>query len=211
MYVTTDIERRFRLGACLKEPWTHDWIHSLPPGSVLYDIGANVGSYTLLAAALGHTVVAIEPSFANYARLCENILLNDLGPRVIPLCMGLHNVGEVLVMAQELTPGWSGGAQRLRAPVVPMDELPGLLGVPPPTHIKLDVDGVELQVLQRTDSTAEQILIEMPTGKEVPLVQRLGAMGYKLIQSWDERDRDQAATGLTMKNWWYGLYQRSQP
>jgi hypothetical protein len=41
----------FRVKACAKEPFTIDWIHAhLAAGDVLYDIGANVGAYSLVAA-----------------------------------------------------------------------------------------------------------------------------------------------------------------
>jgi len=208
MYCTTEIEQRFRLGACIKEPWTVAWIESFPPHSVLYDIGANVGSYTLLAAALGHTVVAIEPTFANYNRLCENVLLNDLGSRVIPLCLGLGNVGECQTMAQEPTPGWSGGTKRLRAPVVPLLDLVPLLGLPVPQYVKLDVDGAELQVLQGASCDAQQMLVEMPRHQEALLEQQLQRLGYELVQRFDEGSRDAVATGLHMKHWWYALWQK---
>src|ERR671932_123659 len=57
-----------RLRPVAKEPWTVRWLErSLRDGDVLYDVGANVGAYSLIAAALGAQVVAIEPAYANYA------------------------------------------------------------------------------------------------------------------------------------------------
>ncbi len=164
MFVTTPIEEQYRLRACAKEPWTVAWIESMPPNSVLYDIGANVGSYTLIAAALGHTIVAIEPSFANYARLCENVLLNDLGPKVIPLCLALGKEPGVLTMQQELTPGFSGGTQHLRVPMRSLVDLPVLFGLPAPTHIKLDTDGNEADVVEAAGYRHVSWMIEVPGG-----------------------------------------------
>jgi len=55
-----------RLTACAKEPWTIEWIETwLGPGETLYDIGANVGAYSLVAAEQHGgdvSVVAFEPA-----------------------------------------------------------------------------------------------------------------------------------------------------
>lgn len=68
-----------------KEPETIDWISAFEPNTLLIDIGANVGIFSVYAAILGHRVIAIEPSPANYFQLCGNILLNDLSDSVVPL------------------------------------------------------------------------------------------------------------------------------
>jgi FkbM family methyltransferase len=59
-------------------------LHFLRPGDVFYDIGANVGSYTILAAAAGASIVrSFEPSAAACERLARNIVLNGLSDRVV--------------------------------------------------------------------------------------------------------------------------------
>src|SRR5689334_19678778 len=59
-----------------KEPETIRWIDSFSPGSVFWDIGANIGTFSLYAG-LGHdiSVVAFEPAAANYYVLSRNIQL----------------------------------------------------------------------------------------------------------------------------------------
>lgn len=47
------------------------------PRSYVVDVGANIGYYTLLSAALGHSVVSFEPNPANILRLCDSLRLND--------------------------------------------------------------------------------------------------------------------------------------
>ena len=177
MYVSTDIEEQYRIKACAKEPWTCAWIKSMPPGSVLFDVGNNVGSYSLMAAALGHQVVAVEPSFANYARLCENVLLNDFGPLITPLCLALGATGhDCPLLEQELTPGYSGGAKRLRVPMLPLLDIPLLLGTPFPTHIKLDTDGHERQVVLGTEHLADELswMVEVQDGEAARINALLG-------------------------------------
>jgi FkbM family methyltransferase len=66
------------------EQYVYDrFLHILPNKTetntgraVVLDVGANIGYYTLLSAALGHNVVSFEPNPANLLRLCESIRLN---------------------------------------------------------------------------------------------------------------------------------------
>lgn len=61
-----------------KEPETIEWINNFPEHSILWDIGANVGMYTIYAANKGHFVVAFEPSSREYGILKKNIELNNV-------------------------------------------------------------------------------------------------------------------------------------
>ena len=64
-----------------EEPFTADWIErSIKPGDVLYDVGANVGPYSLIAAKAtsnGARIFAFEPSAPSFHGLSRNILIND--------------------------------------------------------------------------------------------------------------------------------------
>jgi len=56
-----------------------DWIDRIPHGSVLWDVGANVGIFTVYAArARRLRVVACEPSIFNLETLVRNLALNDV-------------------------------------------------------------------------------------------------------------------------------------
>ena len=71
-----------------KEPETLEWIDSMPEGSVVWDIGANVGLYSCYAAKhRGCRVFAFEPSVFNLEILARNIYLNKLSELVtiVPL------------------------------------------------------------------------------------------------------------------------------
>jgi FkbM family methyltransferase len=76
----------------VEETWTIAWMRALPPGAVVYDVGANIGVDALIAAERRDravNVVAIEPFPANFASLVKNIVLNNLQEQVIPLPFGL--------------------------------------------------------------------------------------------------------------------------
>ena len=74
-----------------KEPETLEWIDSIPNGSVVWDIGANIGLYSCYAAKQrGCRVFAFEPSVFNLELLARNIFLNELTEQItivpLPLC-----------------------------------------------------------------------------------------------------------------------------
>src|SRR5438105_818190 len=141
--VTSRAEILSRLRPCAKEPWTVRWIEqNLRDGDVLYDVGANIGAYSLVAAALGREgvqVVAVEPAYANYAALCDNVLLNGRGDVVVPLPLalagrtGLDALGSREVGAGAAGHGVGGGASAHVQPVLTyrLDDLIGL-GLPAP-------------------------------------------------------------------------------
>ena len=156
-----------RLTACAKEPWTVSWIETwLGPGETLYDIGANVGAYSLVAAEQHGgdvSVVAFEPGYATFASLCENVKLNDASERVTPLPVALGAETELSVIGYRETV--AGSAQHAvgdelsrteerellyRQPLMlqALDDVRRRFDLPPPHHLKLDVDGPELAVLE---------------------------------------------------------------
>src|SRR5688572_2196267 len=78
-----------------KEPCTLEWIAGFGADEILFDVGANVGMYTIWAAATrGARVFAFEPESQNYALLNRNILLNNLQDRVKAFCVGLTDKQE---------------------------------------------------------------------------------------------------------------------
>ena len=75
-----------------KEPETIEWINGFEEGGVFYDIGANVGVFSLYAALHRNCdVYAFEPESKNYACLHKNLYLNNLAKRVKAFNIALHN------------------------------------------------------------------------------------------------------------------------
>jgi FkbM family methyltransferase len=90
--LATPETRRFRQRGVLRlDPAVRLWLDEVVgPGDVLYDVGAGVGTYSLVAAIKrGALAVAFEPGFAVYRTLCENVRLNDAAHGVIPLPIAL--------------------------------------------------------------------------------------------------------------------------
>lgn len=146
-----------------KEPETLDWLRdNLREGDVFYDVGANIGLYSLYAAKLRPAcrVFAFEPESHNFGSLCGNLLLNRV-ENVTPCFFPLSNHEELAPFyVYDLQPG--GALHSLGRPsslrdgppllktgtiAVTIDALVSRYGLPAPNLLKLDVDGNEEQIL----------------------------------------------------------------
>ncbi|MBV9723641.1 MAG: FkbM family methyltransferase [Gammaproteobacteria bacterium] len=148
-----------------KEPETLRWIDSIPRGSVLWDVGANVGLYSCYAAkARGCRVFAFEPSVFNLEALARNLFLNRLTEQVTIVPLPLSD--QLLVSKLRLTSTAWGAALSSFGQTYGHDGEPirqvfefstlglsmadavELLKIPSPDYIKMDVDGIEHIILQ---------------------------------------------------------------
>jgi FkbM family methyltransferase len=186
-----------------KEPCTIDWIASFPRDSVLVDVGANVGMYSIWAAKTrGATVFAFEPESQNYALLNRNIALNQLEGRVKAYCVALsdqrgyselylsefqvgtscHSLGERVDFAHRpMRPAYAQGCVSDR-----LDDLVASGVVPHPQYIKIDVDGFEPKVIagaRRTiaDKTVRSMLIETNQNltDHMQMVAEIESLGFR--------------------------------
>lgn len=148
-----------RLGSVAKEPFTVEWIEqNIQPGDVFYDIGANVGPYSIIAAKVtggAARVFSFEPAPASFSDLARNVLLNDCGESVTPLPLALWSETGLLPVKwrsaqagaarHRLGHAKSGSASVTVA--MRLDDAVERLGIPAPNHAKIDVDGYEVEVL----------------------------------------------------------------
>jgi FkbM family methyltransferase len=217
-------KERERLKSCAKEPFTIDWLHEwVRAGEVLYDIGANVGAYSLVAAKKpsgAARVFAFEPSYANLSSLCANIVLNGAADAITPLPFALSDGEALTVFAlRALEPGAARhtlgegasaeGPTVYRQPVLAwrLDDLIGRFGLPQPHHIKLDVDGGELAVLAGAVRTLaspalRSILVEIGSSESDAVTAMLGGQGLRLRAKVNVQNK--AGEYLV----WYGLFTR---
>jgi len=210
-----------RIRPVAKEPWTVRWIeNNLRDGDVLYDIGANVGAYSLIAARTGLrdlAIVAIEPGYANYASLCENIVLNGVGETVTALPvvlaernrLGFFSYGDVSAgAALHSLDAAESRAYRQPVLVYSLDGLIRTFGLPAPTLVKLDVDGAEESVLAGARETLRRpelrsVLVEIETATGDAVVSELEAAGFVRSERIDDR------FGTPLPGIWYGIFDRS--
>jgi FkbM family methyltransferase len=126
---------------------------AITPGSVVLDVGANVGVYTLLAAKLGARVFAIEADPRNLKMLRHHVHLNGFDDRVtiFPIAVG-DQEGTVTLFHSEGNCGHSNlfeGTDPVQVPCQKIDSL----GLPAIDVCKMDIEGSELRALRGMDET----------------------------------------------------------
>ncbi len=170
-----------------KEPETLDWIDGFAPSDVFFDVGANIGLYSLYAAATRKCrVFSFEPEGKNFSRLVHNQFLNGLGEmRAFCLAVGRSTRLDELFITGT-TAGDSqhniGGENRLypRAHsgiqgsiVVALDALCYSHGLPVPQHLKVDVDGLEEEIIEGAarllrDRSLRTVMVEISDERDKP-------------------------------------------
>lgn len=164
-----------------KEPKTVEWIDTIPSNEVLFDIGANIGLYSLYAASKGVNVFSFEPDSQNYAILNRNIFLNKFDKRIQALNLALSNKMTVTkIMLSRFMGGYSlhqiDPSKQVKSEfqqgivVMDLDSVCPMLEVWP-DHLKIDVDGNELNILLGAKSLlssgkVKSILIEVTEGEK---------------------------------------------
>ena len=164
-----------------KEPETLEWIDNLPYSSILWDIGANVGLYSVYAAKTRNCMVyAFEPSVFNLELLARNSVLNNQADKIciipLPLCDKIGNNAMRLTTTEwggalstfDKEFGWDGKPIKkvfeFQTIGMSMNDVVSLLKLPQPEYIKIDVDGLEHFILRGGMSVLKElkgILIEI--------------------------------------------------
>jgi FkbM family methyltransferase len=167
-----------------KEPETLEWIDGFDPGGILWDIGANIGLYSLYAVKRhpGTKVYAFEPSVLNLELLARNIAVNgEVGAVcIVPLPL-FSGIREDVFKLQRADRGGALSAFSVdygydNKPLdfalsygtlgVSLDDMRNVFQLPQPDHIKMDVDGVEHLILSGgkavlSDPRLKSILVEL--------------------------------------------------
>lgn len=206
LHIDSLAEYEVRLHSCAKEPDTVEWIETfMKPGDTFYDVGANVGPYSLVAAKFFQGAVkvyAFEPAFCNFTQLCRNLVLNRCQEIVTPLSVALsdstridafnynnfvsgssqHALGEAIDdRGQPFEPVFKQPLLSYR-----IDDLITQFNVHVPNHIKIDVDGIELSVLrganQALSNTAlRSMVVEVEEGEnEARIAEFVFSKGFHL-------------------------------
>ncbi|MBI5771149.1 MAG: FkbM family methyltransferase [Verrucomicrobia bacterium] len=149
------------------------------PPAVIYDIGANVGTWTCLAKSLfpAAQVEAFEPLEQHHAEFARRTAAWPGTVRLHSPALGaMEHTAQMHVMdfsdASSLLALGSEGAREFNiheagektVPVVPLDVLVARANLPPPDLLKLDVQGYELEVLRGATATlrhARAVLCEV--------------------------------------------------
>ena len=186
-----------------KEPDTLKWIESFDPNSVLWDIGANIGLYSIYAAKVRSCkVFAFEPSVFCLEFLARNIWLNDLQDQItiVPNPLSDNTQANLLTLHSR---EWGDSSNSFGTTLnqdgkeinasfdykilgTTIDEAVSKLNLPTPQHIKIDVDGIEPMILAGGSQTLKRVAsvsVEVPTyrGADAKVSELLTQAGLKLV------------------------------
>lgn len=182
-----------------KEPDTIAWLRNMEKGEVLFDIGANMGQYSLLAAQRGVKVHAFEPEAQNFALLVRNVAVNGLSNLVTPWPVALSDhISLDILHLSSLNPGGSCHAYGESTDYKGKPhEFPHSQGSCATTldhfiakyghadHIKIDVDGFEHLVMKggiEAFKRAKTVLIEINTAYDehmTYILPNMAALGFE--------------------------------
>ena len=191
---------------------------NLRTGDVFFDIGANVGFFSLLAARIvGPTgkVHSFEPVPANAAAIRRNASLNSFSHIQVHETAVGEEKGEIeLILTRH--PGGASIIQdtpspditgRTRVSLVRIDDLIAEGKIPVPTFVKIDVEGAEPAVLRGMEHTCRKhhpgLICELDD-ESVEAVQRTVAGVEQMLRSWGyqvkQLDRAYATDGWPVRH-----------
>jgi FkbM family methyltransferase len=169
-----------------KEPETLRWIEGFEDETVFWDVGANIGVYSLYAALNPKIrVFSFEPTGVNFFFLLKNVEINKKS-NVLPICAALSDSSRYdSLNLPHMKLGGSGHSfgrttnqygdeftvvvrQAMISHTV--DQLVLEYKMPRPNYIKIDVDGLEPEILRGArqtlqDKAVKSVLVEL-TSKE---------------------------------------------
>jgi FkbM family methyltransferase len=161
------------------------------PGETVVEIGANIGTHTVyFAQAVGPhgRVWAFEPQRIVFQTLCANLALNNL-TNVEALQVAVGNApGEIMVPLLDYYQANNFGGVSLGhfsrgdpVQVITLDSL----NLPRCDLLKIDVEGMEAQVLEGAAATIARcqpyLYVENDRDdKSRPLIELINGMGYKM-------------------------------
>jgi FkbM family methyltransferase len=187
-------------------------VEHLRPGDTFYDVGANLGFFTMLAARLvgpSGRVYAFEPVPENAAAVRHNARLNDFGQVTV-----LEKAVADAAGRGELRQAHHAGGSALST-VAPPPDVKGIIPVEivtidglvtggtcaPPSLVKIDVEGAEMAVLEGMVETMQEyrplILYEIDDGDAAAYEEKLVAcQAFLEAHSYEVRPLPDAYAGI---------------
>jgi FkbM family methyltransferase len=144
-----------------EQPVVEAFVQAIRPGDVVYDIGAWIGPYTLLASRLvgeGGRVVSFEPDPVARGQLERNVALNGArNVRIVPIALSDRNGAARLSGGEsEAVVGETGDAE------VETMTLPDFIAREgAPDVVKIDIEGGELRLDTDALSRTRHVFLEV--------------------------------------------------
>ncbi len=188
-----------------KEPDTVNWVENFKSESTFFDVGANIGIYSLFAAQLNHRTIAFEPESHNFAALNININDNNLEKKITAYPISLDDklkISHLNILKFRFggsghsfdrsinSQGKNFDASHTQGSIsITLDKFCDETKIYP-NYIKIDVDGNELKVINGmhnllASKKIKSLLIELDQtfSEHLEVIKILDSFNYKLIQS----------------------------
>jgi FkbM family methyltransferase len=182
----------------IKEPGTVEWISSFKSDSIFYDIGANIGTYSLYGSKRSAYVYAFEPHVGTCMSLLRNIKINNI-KNIEVVSAALHDKCGFINFYYYADEAGSTNSQLSETDVkfpstntelkyaVTIDQLIDMKAIKPATHVKIDVDGNELLIIKGmtkllASRTIESLQVELGPNRLNEAANILQQYGYKMIK-----------------------------
>jgi FkbM family methyltransferase len=190
--------KRWTVGSCSHGCWLGSYEYqkrivfekTVTQGSVVFDIGAHVGFYTLLASVMvgsNGRVFAFEPSPRNLFYLKKHLQLNCItNVKIIEAAVSDCYSITSFVEGRGSTMGHISPDGKLLVKTVNLDKLISR-GIPIPNFIKIDVEGAEMKVLSGAKSMLANVhptlfLATHGRNMHIQCCRFLNSLNYKLKQ-----------------------------
>ena len=161
----------------LPEKDVYNFIDTLKNNDILYDLGAAEGRFTLYALKKKIKTFSFEPDKYNFSVLEKNINKNNLNKNnIFKIALSDTNEENLLIKGQP----WEGGhlkvlengdrtdsfeiKEKEKVKCWKLDDLIKKNNLPCPTHLKVDIDGSELNFIKGSHETlklVKEIYIEL--------------------------------------------------
>jgi FkbM family methyltransferase len=157
------------------------------PDNVFWDIGANVGFYSLLASKLvgAGKVFAFEPAPRNLSYLRKHLELNHVSNvQVLAIAVSDRNGTSSFEIEETGFMGHLSGQGSLTVPTATLDSLVEEGKILPPDYVKMDIEGGELLAIRgaaRTFQRFHPVLFLATHGRQIEkeCLQLLESWGYE--------------------------------
>ncbi len=172
--------------------------------NVFFDIGANIGTYSIMMAKKGMKCFAFEPSLSNFDVMQKNIRLNGLENQIHSYCLGLgehEHLGEFLFnpvntgASHFKKEGLKNTGIREELRIKPLDDIFKEFELSPEDRVfmKIDVEGMEVEVIKGARnflSSFKNLLIVMESKHSESLeirtvLDRLGHFEYWTVDQFN--------------------------
>ena len=193
-----------------KEKDTLEWIDEYGgKNNIFYDIGANMGIYSLYYAhTFNGRVFSFEPSFRNLDLLIRNINLNKMQKLINVISNPLYDKESINFFSQDsLIAGEANGStygnQKLknnfRTLSLKLDNLVNNKTIEYPTMIKIDVDGNEIEILKGSLQTLKNnicktVLVEVRQNTKNDVYKILDDCGFS------KKDQNEQLSDVELAN-----------